>query len=57
MSADRRLAEAAVLAVMVLWAGNFIVVKDALATLPPVAFTFLRYGLASIALLVILRMY
>ena len=42
---------------MVLWAANFIVVKDAIATLPPVAFTMLRYGLASIALLVILRWY
>ncbi len=40
---------------MVVWAANFIVVKDAIATLPPVAFTFLRYGLASFALLVILR--
>ena len=40
---------------MVVWAANFIVVKDAIATLPPVAFTFLRYGLASIALLAILR--
>ncbi len=42
---------------MVLWAANFIVVKDAIATLPPVAFTMLRYALASIALLVILRWY
>jgi len=49
------LAEAAVLGVMVVWAANFIVVKDAIATLPPVAFTFLRYGLASVALLGILR--
>ncbi len=40
---------------MVLWAANFIVVKDAIGTLPPVAFTMLRYGLASIALFVILR--
>jgi drug/metabolite transporter (DMT)-like permease len=40
---------------MVVWAANFIVVKDAITTLPPVAFTFLRYGLASIALLAILR--
>jgi drug/metabolite transporter (DMT)-like permease len=55
LSADRRLAEAAVVGVMVLWAANFIVVKDAIATLPPVGFTMLRYGLASIALLVILR--
>lgn len=42
---------------MVVWAANFIVVKDAIATLPPVGFTMLRYGLASIALLVILRLY
>lgn len=43
------------MAVMVVWAANFIVVKDAIATLPPVGFTMLRYGLAAIALLVILR--
>jgi drug/metabolite transporter (DMT)-like permease len=40
---------------MVVWAANFIVVKDAIGSIPPVAFTFLRYGLAAIALLVILR--
>jgi drug/metabolite transporter (DMT)-like permease len=40
---------------MVVWAANFIVVKDAITTLPPVAFTFLRYSLASMALLGILR--
>jgi drug/metabolite transporter (DMT)-like permease len=40
---------------MVFWAGNFIVVKDVITVLPPVAFTFLRYGLASLALLAILR--
>ena len=49
------MAEFAVLGVMVFWAGNFIVVKDVVTVMPPVAFTFLRYGLASIALLVILR--
>lgn len=43
------------LAVMVAWAGNFIVVKGAIAVLPPVAFTSLRYGLAAIALLALLR--
>jgi len=42
---------------MVVWAANFIVVKEALTLLPPVGFTMLRYGLASIALLVILRWY
>jgi drug/metabolite transporter (DMT)-like permease len=52
---DRRLAEAAVVAVMVVSAGNFIVVKDVLTVVPPVAFTFLRHALASVALLVILR--
>jgi drug/metabolite transporter (DMT)-like permease len=52
---DRRFAEAAVLGVMVVWAANFIVVKDAITILPPVGFTFLRYGLASIGLLAILR--
>lgn len=40
---------------MVVWAANFIVVKDAIGTLPPVGFTLLRYTLASVALLVILR--
>ncbi len=53
--ADRRLAEIAVLVVMVLWAGNFIVVKSAVALLPPIGFTFLRFLLASITLLVLLR--
>lgn len=52
---ERRLAEIGVLAIMVVWAANFIVVKDALSILPPVGFTFLRYALASIALLAILR--
>ncbi len=52
---DRRQTEIAVIAVMVLWAANFIVVKGILDVLPPVGFTFLRYLLAAIALLVILR--
>lgn len=54
-AADRRFAEIAVLAVMVLWAGNFIVVKSALAVLPPIGFTFLRFLLASVTLLALLR--
>jgi drug/metabolite transporter (DMT)-like permease len=54
-AADRRLAEIGVLAVMVLWAANFIVVKSAVAQLPPVGFTFLRFTLASVTLLVLLR--
>jgi drug/metabolite transporter (DMT)-like permease len=52
---DRHLAEAAVLVVMVLWAGNFVVVKAAVAALPPIGFTFLRFVLASLTLLVLLR--
>ncbi len=40
---------------MVLWAANFIVVKSAVAQLPPVGFTFLRFLLASATLLVLLR--
>ena len=40
---------------MVFWAANFIVVKDIIGILPPVAFTFLRYFLAALALLAILR--
>jgi drug/metabolite transporter (DMT)-like permease len=53
--ADRRLAEAAVLTVMVFWAANFIVVKSALAVLPPVGFTFLRFAIASATLFALLR--
>ena len=40
---------------MVLWAANFIVVKGIIDIMPPVGFTFLRYSLASVALLAILR--
>jgi drug/metabolite transporter (DMT)-like permease len=52
---ERRVAEAGVLVVMVLWAANFIVVKSALEVLPPVGFTFLRFVLASITLFALLR--
>ena len=38
---------------MVVWAANFIVVKNAIGTLPPVAFTMLRYGLAAVALVIL----
>lgn len=40
---------------MVFWAGNFIVVKGAIGILPPVGFTFLRYTLAAVTLLALLR--
>ena len=52
---DRRLAELAVLVVMLFWAGNFIVVKSAVGIIPPIAFTFLRYLLAATTLLILLR--
>jgi drug/metabolite transporter (DMT)-like permease len=55
VAGDRRLAELGVLVVMVFWAGNFIVVKGAIGILPPVGFTFLRYVLASLTLLILLR--
>ena len=57
MFGDRRFAEIAVIGVMVIWAGNFIVVKDVTSHFPPIGFTFLRYGLSSVALLAILRWY
>lgn len=52
---ERRLAELAVVIVMVFWAGNFIVVKSAVGIVPPIAFTFLRYCLAAVTLLALLR--
>jgi len=44
-----------VLVVMVFWAANFIVVKAANQQIPPVTFAFLRFGLAALTLLVVLR--
>ena len=40
---------------MVLWAANFIVVKSAVAILPPVGYTFLRFAIASTTLLLSCR--
>jgi drug/metabolite transporter (DMT)-like permease len=54
-ASEHRVAELAVLGVMILWAANFIVVKSALAVLPPVGFTFLRFAIASTTLLILLR--
>jgi drug/metabolite transporter (DMT)-like permease len=52
---DRRLAETGVVVVMAFWAANFIVVKAANQQVPPVTFAFLRFGLAALMLLVVLR--
>ncbi len=40
---------------MVAWAANFVIVKDAIATAPPVGFAFVRFLLAGLVLLAILR--
>lgn len=49
------MAEVGVLVVMVFWAANFIVVKAANEQVPPVAFAFLRFGIAAGTLLLALR--
>ena len=52
---ERRLAEAGVLAVVVIWSANFVVVKAAVTALGPFTFTSLRYVVAALTLLAILR--
>lgn len=52
---ERRLAELGVLFVTVVWASNFIVVKAAISVLPPIGMSALRFGLAALVLLAILR--
>ncbi len=52
----RRLAEAGALVVMVVWAANFVVVKSAIASAPPIGFAFVRFLLAGLVLLAILRL-
>jgi len=52
---ERRLAEAGVLVVMAFWAANFIVVKAAQAEIQPVTFAFLRFAIAALTLLLVLR--
>jgi drug/metabolite transporter (DMT)-like permease len=52
---ERRLAELGALIVVFLWAGNFVVVKSAIGSLPPIAYAALRFGLASVFLLSLLR--
>ena len=41
--------------VMAFWAANFIVVKAANEQIPPVTFSFLRFGLAALTLLAVLK--
>ena len=55
-SRERRVAELGVLLVALIWGSNFIVVKAALDVLPPVGMSALRFGLASLVLLLLLRL-
>ncbi len=55
LARDRRLAELGLLGIVVCWAGNFVVIKAAIADLPPIALSFIRFGLAGLVLLVLLR--
>ncbi len=51
----RRLAELGVLATVVIWSANFVVVKAAIGELGPLTFTGSRYVVASLTLLAVLR--
>ncbi len=51
--AERLAAEAAAIAVMAIWAGNFIVVKTAIADVPPIGYSFVRFLLGGLALVAI----
>jgi len=50
---ERRLAEAACVGVMVLWAANFVVVKSTIPILTPVGYAFLRFAMAGVVLLLV----
>ncbi len=50
---ERRLAEAACVGIMVLWAANFVVVKTTIPVFSPVGYAFVRFALAGVVLLAI----
>ena len=52
---ERRAAEAACVGVMVIWAGNFIVVKSTIPILSPIGYAFLRFAIAGLVLLALCR--
>jgi drug/metabolite transporter (DMT)-like permease len=52
---QRRLAEFAVLIVALVWGSNFIVVKAAMDVLPPVGMSSIRFAIAGLVLLALLR--
>lgn len=53
---DRRLAEAAVLGVIVFWGFNFVAMKYLVGILPPVSISFFRFGIPVVFLLVATRL-
>ena len=52
--AARRVAELGVLAVVVCWAANFVVVKAVLEDMPPLVFTSMRYVVAAASVMLLL---
>lgn len=54
-SGRRRLAELGILMTAVIWSLNFVVVKASIAGAGPLAFTGVRYAIASLTLLALLR--
>jgi len=52
---ELRLAEAAAVGVMAIWAGNFVVVKAAFSQLPPVGYASIRFLIAGLLLLGLCR--
>jgi drug/metabolite transporter (DMT)-like permease len=53
---DRRVAEAGVLLVMLIWSANYVVVKAAVGDVPPTGFNFLRLVIGAVVLLGFLRL-
>ncbi len=51
----RRIAHAGLFLMAVIWGLNFVIIKIALASVPPMAFNALRYPLASLTVYLILR--
>jgi drug/metabolite transporter (DMT)-like permease len=52
---ERRIAEAGVLVTVLIWSGNFVVVKAAIGAVGPLTFTACRYGVAAATLFLLLR--
>jgi drug/metabolite transporter (DMT)-like permease len=52
---DRRLADVGLLAVVLVWSANFVVVKSAITAVGPLTFTSIRYVVATATLFAIVR--